>query len=361
MTETNFYKQLLDNLSTALLVIEPDLQVSFISPAAQALLELSESRTLGSGLQDLFPGQAQLLEGVDAVARSHTPFTHRGIVIKLASGLEVSVDCTVTPLAQDGSADARVILELHPVDHMLRINRTEGMITSQETTQALIRGLAHEIKNPLGGLRGAAQLLAKELPDPALEEYTRIIIQESDRLRDLVDRLLGPHKQPHFAALNIHEVLEHIRTLLQAEVGTSVTFLRDYDPSLPDLQGDRGQLVQAVLNIVRNAVRATEDNAGERVIMLRSRIQRQFTIGGRHHRMVCRIDVEDNGDGIPPELMDSLFIPMVSGRADGSGLGLSISQSIVNQHQGLIECRSAPGHTEFSLFIPLEIEHAQTR
>jgi two-component system nitrogen regulation sensor histidine kinase GlnL len=240
----------------------------------------------------------------------------------------------------------------------MRINREKGLISSQENTQAMIRGLAHEIKNPLGGVRGAAQLLARELPDPALEEYTRIIIEESDRLRDLVDRLLGPHQKPRLTRLNIHEILEHVRMLLQAEAESDVTFIRDYDPSVPDLLGDRSQLIQAILNIVSNGVRATRDNADSRIITLRSRVQRQFTIGAQRHRLVCRIDISDNGSGIPPELQDSIFIPMVSGRPEGSGLGLAISQSIINQHKGLIECQSKPGDTVFTLFIPLEDTHA---
>jgi len=358
MSQTEFYKELLESLSTALLVLEPDLRISFISPAAQALLELSESRGLGSTLEELFQGQAALLEGLQDAVQSHSAYTNRGISLRLSSGQELTVDCTVTPFPGAESDQARLILELQPVDRIRRINRDEGMISSQETTQAMIRGLAHEIKNPLGGLRGAAQLLARELPDPELEEYTRIIIEESDRLRDLVDRMLGPHRQPQLARLNIHEVLEHIRTLLQAEVGADVTFCRDYDPSLPDVQADRSQLIQAVLNIVRNAMLATVDNEGERRITLRSRVQRQFTIGTQRHRLVCRIDIEDNGSGIPADLLDSIFIPMVSGRADGSGLGLAISQSIINQHRGLIECRSEPGCTVFTLYLPLEAEHA---
>ena len=358
MSETGFYKELLENLSTALLVLEPDLRISFISPAAQALLELSESRGLGSKLEELLPGPQALLDGLPAAVQSHSAHTNRGIALKLPNGHELTVDCTVTPFPVTEGALARLILELQPVDRILRINRDEGLISSQETTQAMVRGLAHEIKNPLGGLRGAAQLLARELPDPALEEYTRIIIEEADRLRDLVDRMLGPHHQPQFRPLNIHEILEHIRTLLQAEVGDTVTFIRDYDPSLPDLMADRSQLIQAVLNIVRNAVQATAENSAERVIALRSRVQRQFTIGTQRHRLVCRIDIEDNGPGVPADLLDSIFIPMVSGRAEGSGLGLAISQTIINQHRGLIECRSELGCTEFTLYLPLEAEHA---
>jgi two-component system nitrogen regulation sensor histidine kinase GlnL len=356
MVQADFFKQLLENLSTSVVVLDADTRVIFISPAAQALLELSESRSCGSRLEELLPQHPLLPHKLEAARES--AYTNRSLGIKLASGHEITVDCTVTPLSHAPGDARQLILELHPVDRIMRINREKGLISSQENTQAMIRGLAHEIKNPLGGVRGAAQLLARELPDPALEEYTRIIIEESDRLRDLVDRLLGPHQKPRLTRLNIHEILEHVRMLLQAEAESDVTFIRDYDPSVPDLLGDRSQLIQAILNIVSNAVRATGDNANSRIITLRSRVQRQFTIGAQRHRLVCRIDISDNGSGIPPELQDSIFIPMVSGRPEGSGLGLAISQSIINQHKGLIECQSKPGDTVFTLFIPLEDTHA---
>jgi len=330
------------------LVLDADLRVLFINPAAQALLELSESRSLGASLGELLPDQRRLLESLEPADPS--PYANRGLELTLAGGQELTVDCTVTPDAEAG----RLVLELHPVDRIMRINRDEGLIALQANTRTMIRGLAHEIKNPLGGLRGAAQLLARELPDTELEEYTRIIIEESDRLRDLVDRLLGPRRQPRYAPLNIHEVLEHVRALLRAEAGEDYVFERDYDPSLPDLSGDRSRLIQAVLNIVRNGMQATARNPGEKRIALRTRVLRQFTICARRYRLVCRVDIVDNGPGIPEELRESIFIPMVSGRAEGSGLGLSISQSIVNQHKGLIACRSKPGRTCFTLYIPLE-------
>ena len=360
MVQTQRYAQMVDNLSTAVLLLGRDLRLSFINSAAQALLELSESRYTDARLDELFPGQLEFEQLMDPDKLPDHPFTNRSIDLTTGSGHELVVDCTVSPMMTDDRQIEGLIIELHPVDRILRINREEGLIASQESTRALIRGLAHEIKNPLGGLRGAAQLLARELPDPALEEYTRIIIEESDRLRDLVDRMLGPHRQPQLASLNIHEVLEHIRALLQAEVGSSVQFERDYDPSLPDLQGDRSQLIQAILNIVRNAVQATASQETERRITLRSRVQRQFTIGTRNYRLVCRIDVIDNGPGVAEDIRDALFMPMVSSRPDGSGLGLAISQSIINRHRGLIEFRSEAGHTEFSIFIPLDLEHAES-
>ena len=359
MNQETLHNQLIDNLSTALLLLSPDLRLAFINSSAQALLALSETRTLGSSLADLFPEQLEMIQLGESDELPESPFTSRGLTLTTVAGHQVVVDCTVTPLLNSTREVEGLIMELHPVERVLRLNREEGLIASQESARALMRGLAHEIKNPLGGLRGAAQLLARELPDPALEEYTKIIIAESDRLRDLVDRMLGPHQKLQVASMNIHQVLEHIRTLLQAEVGNSVEFLRDYDPSLPDLKGDRSQLIQAILNIVRNAVQATESLDSNRTVMMRTRVQRQFTIGARRYRLVCRIDVVDNGPGIADALRESLFVPMVSGTPQGSGLGLAISQSIVNRHQGLIEFRSEPGNTEFSIYIPLDIEHAE--
>ncbi len=360
MTDSSFQAQILDNLSTAVLALDPALKLSYISPAAQALLELSESRSLGSELEEVLPGQMEFIREHHADEPPEGPYTNRGVSLHTHSGHDLIVDCTVSPLWLGDREFSGLLIEIHPVDRIRRINREEGQQTSQETTRALIRGLAHEIKNPLGGLRGAAQLLAKELPDPGLEEYTRIIIEESDRLRALVDRMLGPHQQPNMSSLNIHEVLEHIRTLVEAEHGDGISIERDYDPSLPLLDGDRSQLIQAILNIVRNAVQATAETNRKRIITLRTRVQRQFTIGTERHRLVCRIDVVDNGPGIAPELRDSLFIPMVSGRPDGSGLGLAISQAIVNRHKGLIEYESEPGRTEFNLYLPLDNNHATT-
>jgi len=247
-------------------------------------------------------------------------------------------------------------VELMAVDRLLRISRDENVAASQETSRAVIRGLAHEIKNPLGGVRGAAQLLARELPNEELTEYTRVIIQEADRLRDLVDRLLGPNRELEPENLNIHEILEHVRGLINAESGNAVTIIRDYDPSLPEFSCDRAQLIQAVLNIMRNAMQAAP-SPGECEIILRSRAQRQFTVGARLHRLVCRVDIIDNGPGIPEEILPAVFAPMVTSRAHGSGLGLSISQSIIHMHGGILECASRPGETRFTFYLPMDEQH----
>jgi two-component system nitrogen regulation sensor histidine kinase GlnL len=266
-----------------------------------------------------------------------------------------TVDYTVTPLMEAGSAPS-LLMEIRPLDRLMRISREDGIINAHQATRALVRGVAHEVKNPLGGIRGAAQLLARELPDESLREYTDIIIDEVDRLRNLVDRMLGPRKLPQHSMVNIHEILERVRTIMLADVSSAAQLDRDYDPSLPELWADKDQLIQAVLNVAKNARQALDENPGQEEprIIMRTRALRQFTIGHVRHRLVILVEIEDNGPGVDKELQETLFFPMVSGRAHGTGLGLSISQSIVNQHHGLIECESQPGKTIFRLLLPLE-------
>jgi len=290
------------------------------------------------------------------VLASNSPHTSRSISLILHSGQEIHVDVIITPVG-DHSGKTGLLVELMAVDRLLKISREESLLHAQETTKAVIRGLAHEIKNPLGGVRGAAQLLARELPDQDLAEYTRVIIREADRLRDLVDRLLGPNQQLDPQPLNIHEILEHVRNLITAESDSRATIIRDYDPSLPEFPGDRAQLIQAVLNIMRNALQMA-DNPDDCNIILRSRSQRQFTIGTIRHRLVCKVDIIDNGPGVPENMLHAIFAPMVTGRADGTGLGLSIAQSIINRHGGQLECDSNPGQTRFTMYLPMEVENA---
>lgn len=343
-------QDILDNISTGVLALDAGLCVTSLNASGEALLKTSAARCLGVHAGQLVLDSAQWLEDLQLVLSSNTPLTRRGMPLTLSTGQEIHFDLIITPVGNQ--ADNRLLVELQPVDRLLKISREEGMLHAQETTRAVIRGLAHEIKNPLGGVRGAAQLLARELPNEELAEYTRVIIREADRLRDLVDRLLGPHQQLELKPLNIHEVLEHVRNLTLAETGNSVTFIRDYDPSLPEIPADRIQMIQAVLNIMRNALQAATSPTAC-VITLRTRSRRQFTIGSQLHRLVYQIDIIDNGPGIPREIEHAIFVPMVTGRAEGTGLGLAIAQSVINHHGGLLECESEPGNTRFTLYIPM--------
>lgn len=357
------HSHILDNLRTAILVVQDDLTVGYMNPAAEALLDISGSRVFGGKVGALFrepDASCPISERLRMALRDNAAFTQREVVLMLLpSGQRITVDYAVTPVHGDDEDERYLVLELQPLDRLLRISRDEGILSSQQNTRALVRGLAHEIKNPLGGLRGAAQLLARELPEASsLRDYTTVIIEEADRLRKLVDRMLGPHKALDLRRLNLHEVVERVRQLLEAETGGSVRFVRDYDPSIPELMADKEQLIQAVLNIVRNAVEALgrrDETAEPATIVLRTRTLRQCTIGTRRHRLVAKIEITDNGPGIDPELVETIFLPMVSGRPEGTGLGLSIAQSIVNRHQGLIECSSRPGCTTFALYIPLDV------
>lgn len=348
---------LLDSISTGIVALDADLRIVALNAAGQALLETSEARCIGQHAGSLILRSADWLESLQHALTNNTPHASRGVSLILVSGQDVRVDIIITPVL-DGEGPFRLVVELTAVERLLKISRYENAQHAQETSRAIIRGLAHEIKNPLGGVRGAAQLLAKELPSAALAEYTDVIIREADRLRDLVDRLLGPNRQLAAELLNIHEIIEHVRNLITAESGNQVIVKRDYDPSLPEFYCDRAQLIQAVLNIMRNALQAAAPALDHCEIILRSRSQRQFTIGATLHRLVCRIDIIDNGPGIPADLMSAVFAPMVTGRADGTGLGLSIAQSIIYLHGGALECDSRPGETRFTLYLPMDTRDA---
>lgn len=346
---------ILDNISTAVVALDAELRVVSLNSSGQDLLETSEVRCLGQPMRKLVAEPDSLMDVLKQVRANHSPLARRGMPLTLLSGREIHADLMLTPVA-DNEHGFSMLLEMQLVDRLLKISRDENLHNVQETTREMVRGLAHEIKNPLGGVRGAAQLLARELPDEGLTEYTNIIIREADRLRDLVDQLLGPNKHLQARKLNIHEVLEHVLNLISAETDNQVTLVRDYDPSLPDIFADRSQLIQALLNIVQNALQAATSDE-ECVIALRSRSQRQFTIGPQRHRLVCRLDIEDNGPGIPGEMLNTIFMPMVTGRADGTGLGLTIAQSIITRHGGMVECSSEPGCTRFSIYLPMDLDH----
>ena len=351
------YKSILDSLTTAVLVLGDDLKIRYLNPAAESLFETSMTRSQGMPLNDVLIDSEDALKTLHAAAGNGQSYTRREAEFGLLSGSRLTVDYSVTPISMDPT---ELLIEIQPRDRLIRISREEDIISQQETTRILVRGMAHEIKNPLGGIRGAAQLLDRELNTEDQREYTRVIIDEADRLRSLVDRMLGPNKAPKIAITNIHEILERVRTLVEAESKGRVRLRRDYDPSIPEFPGDKEQLIQAFLNIARNAMEAAFENEGSHsseeppTITFRTRALRQFTIGHRRHRLICRADIIDNGPGIPADLLQNVFYPMISGRASGTGLGLSITQSIIGQHRGLVECESEPGRTDFIIFLPLE-------
>lgn len=341
--------RVLDSLNTSVLLIDDRLVLRYMNPAAESLLQESERRAVGVEMVRLLPGNEGLLERMrDALIRNH-PFSDREMPLYLHDGRRSIVCCMVAPVAVPGGG-VELVVEMVPVDRHLRIVREEQLLAQNNTTRSLIRGIAHEVKNPLGGLRGAAQLLELEIDDPELKEYTRIIMGEADRLRNLLDRMLGPSLPTEMGEINVHEALARVQQLVQAEMPDGISLNADYDPSLPGVHWNLDQLIQVLLNLVRNATQALGASGH---IQLRTRSFRHFSIGDICHRLVIRIEVIDDGPGVPAEIIDSIFLPMVTGRAEGSGLGLSIAQALVQRCGGLIECISEPGNTNFSIYLPI--------
>ncbi len=353
-------KLILDNLSTAVILLDTQLKLYYMNSAAESLLGCSQQQAQGQAIDSLFAINGNWQGEIQQALVNTAPFTRRQISLQLASSFRhITVDYTVSPITE-GELAGFALMEMQALDRLLRISREEALLSTGQTSRTLVRGLAHEIKNPLGGIRGAAQLLSRELSSPELKDYTKVIIDEADRLRNLVDRMLGINRPLQLQTLNVHEVLEHVTALADVEVAGRIELVRDYDPSLPNIRGDREQLIQVVLNIVRNAIQAIDgiQNPAEagrpHKIVVKTRAQHHFTIGQQQHRLVCRIDIMDDGCGIPPDILENIFYPMISGRPEGTGLGLAIAQSIVIQHQGLIKCSSKPGETVFSVFLPLD-------
>ncbi|ARU30266.1 PAS domain-containing sensor histidine kinase [Sulfuriferula sp. AH1] len=345
MEQMNPYFAGLEWLATAVMALDEHRCVSYINPAAENLLGLSAVQVKGLPLNEIFRQPAQLNAALDYAVAHNASFTEHELHVQVGD-IALQVSATFTPV--EGSA-AAFMLEFHAMDQQLKIARDEHMLLQQQANRELVRNLAHEIKNPLGGIRGAAQLLEHELSTET-REYTQVIIQESDRLQSLMDRLLTPHRLPQINALNIHEVLERVRSVTLAETPKGLIIRRDYDTSIPDIVGDREQLIQVVLNIVRNAVQALH---GQGEICLRTRIARQVTLAMKRYPLAAQIQIIDNGPGIPESVRDRIFFPLVSAREGGSGLGLTLAQTFVHQHHGTIEVESQPGRTCFTLLLPL--------
>lgn len=337
----------LEHLSTAVLVLDAQLRIVYLNSAAENLFEVGSKNLQGLTVQQVFTHTEQLASAMQQAVQSHASYIEHDMILGTHAHGKLHLRCAATPLQWVQSC---LMLEFHLIDRTLKLAREEQMLDQTQANRLLLRNLAHEIKNPLGGIRGAAQLLEQELEKPALREYTQVIIQEADRLRGLMERLLTPQNGAHHSALNIHEVLERVRSVVLAELPEGLTIQRDYDISLPALIGDKEQLIQVMLNIVRNAAQAMH---GKGRIVLRSRIARQITLIRRRHRLAILVQIIDDGPGIPLELRDKIFYPLVSGRADGHGLGLTLAQDFVSQHHGTIEFDSEPGRTCFSVMLPL--------
>ncbi len=344
----------LDCLSTGALVLDAEDRIAYVNPAAETLLGVSGALLLGDRAGAAFDRSPEFLDAILAARTTQETVIEYELDVSVSGHPPIRLGCSVSPLdAWPGS----VLIEMRAVDPHLRIARLEQARLQQEANRELLRNLAHEIKNPLGGIRGAAQLLEHELPRESLREYTQVIIKESDRLQSLMERLLTPHRMPRFGAVNIHEVLERVRSLILAET-PSVTLRRDYDISLPEIRADAEQLIQATLNIARNAVQAMHGDGhghgrGQGEIIFRTRVARQITLESRRYQLGMRVEIIDNGPGIPDEIREQIFYPLVSGREGGSGLGLAVAQTLVAQNHGTIDCESRPGHTVFSIFLPL--------
>ena len=338
---------LLDALTTAVLIIDAVGAVHFLNNAAQSLLAVGRAQAKGRLLAELVRDAGPLEAVIQRALQQGEPIANREVPLTpvLRSDVQFTVDCTAAPYGEE-----LALLEISDTTRQRRITRDNALLSQLGGSRLMVRQLAHEIKNPLGGLRGAAQLLERELTDSAQREYTQVIIREADRLRALVDNLLGPHTPPRKQQVNLHELTQHVYHLLRVEAPETIAIVRDYDPSLPPLMLDRDQSVQAFLNLARNAIQVLGQSGR---LTIRTRALTNVTIGTQRHRIVAAVAFEDNGPGVPPELKDTLFYPLVTGRVGGTGLGLAVAQDLITRHAGIIEFESRPGHTVFTVLLPL--------
>jgi two-component system nitrogen regulation sensor histidine kinase GlnL len=347
-TKVHFQQLLANQLVTSLLVLDGDFNIVYANPAAEALLIKSLYGLYGTSFELIFAGTSINKKRLKQLLHSDQQFTDPDISIKLTANYHFTAEITLSSIIFDGHA--HILLEFKQIDHQKNISAEISQNTQWVAARDLIKGLAHEIKNPLGGLRGAAQLLSKELTSEQ-QEYTQMIIEQSDRLTNLVDRLLGPNQLPKMEQHNIHSVLDKVCQIANYSHENQLHLLRDYDPSIPLIECDEEKLQQAVLNIVNNAILAI---SGDDSICIKTRVTSNAMVNGKRIKLALKISIIDTGPGIPKKNQDTLFFPMVSGRSNGTGLGLSISQTLINQHQGKLYFESDPGHTEFVILLPFE-------
>lgn len=340
---------ILDSLNSGVILLDEHLLIVGLNPAAENILGISQQRAGGESLLQLVDDEPEMRDILTRVLETHDHYANE---MRLAPtevhNHERIVDCRVSPIETE---TARLLVEITDVTRRNQISRENALLIQHGAGRQMIRQLAHEIKNPLGGIRGAAQLLERQLDDPELREYTDVVISETDRLAALVDQLLGPGGPPNKQPVNVHELLEYVVKIIEAEDQRKVHIQRDYDPGLPNIDLDRDQMVQALLNLVRNALASLD---GQGTLTLRSRAVTNFTIGDKRHRVIATLEIEDDGPGIPIDMQDSIFYPLVTSRPNGTGLGLPAAQELLSRHGGLIEFESRPGRTTFSVRIPID-------
>ncbi|MEL7536936.1 MAG: nitrogen regulation protein NR(II) [Pseudomonadota bacterium] len=344
---------LLDQLSTSVLVVTADASIVDMNPATEQLIGTSRRRAVGTSLLERLPCVAEDIKSMINGALEQQ--------ISFAQDLTLQgnptypedrvVDCRVTP--HEAHSRSHVIVEFSDITRRVRVHRENMLLQQHGASRRMVRQLAHEIKNPLGGIRGAAQLLSRQFDDDAdLKRYTEVIVAEVDRLAGLADTLLGPGQQTNKRPVNVHDLLEHVARLVEPQDdASSIELVRAYDPGLPYLTLDRDQIIQAILNIVNNALAVLPAGG---TLVLRTRAAANFTIGDRFHRVIASIEIEDNGPGIADEIRDSVFFPLVTSRPDGTGIGLPLAQELVNRHGGLIEFATRPGRTVFYIRLPIQ-------
>jgi two-component system nitrogen regulation sensor histidine kinase GlnL len=346
--------QLRNMLKTVVIIINENFDIVFVNDAALAMLETGVKQTYERKFYEFFLDDGIERSTFEEALSNREDFNETEVQLCFKDGRSVLTDITATCF--EAESERMMLLEIKQIDKQKKITQETMQHAQQKAARELVRGLAHEIKNPLGGIRGAAQLLEKELTNPELKEFTQMIVDQSDRLRSLVDRLLGPNSLPQMRWTNIHEVIEKVRAVVLADTMHDILIDRDYDVSIPDVYVDPDMLQQALLNIARNSMQALKTAQTQSAsILFRTRIERQAMIKGKRHALCALISITDNGPGIPKELKDTVFYPMVTSKPNGSGLGLSIAQNLTNHHDGKIDVESFPGHTEFTLYLPIKI------
>jgi len=352
-TEYNSPQTIIDNLHSAVVVIGENLQVVCMNPAAEMLFHISNKRASRKNIRKLVINEPEFFDRLERSLISNHPYSVYEDQLRIHNHQTIDVDYSVSPI-QYSNKGKYLLLEFTRLKSQHKLTHEESILSQYEASKSLLRGLAHEIKNPLGGIRGAAQLLERELQDTNSRQFTQIIINETDRLKNLLDRMVGPKDLPTKKDINIHKVLEHVRQLVAVE-NHQINISADYDPSIPELHADESMMIQIILNITRNAVTAISSiNKKNGKIIFRTRTQRNCKIGSKSYPLVAKIDIEDNGGGVSEKLQEKIFMPMITGHAEGTGLGLSIAQSLAQQHNGIIEFTSEPDKTIFTILLPIK-------